>query len=71
MSSKALKLEGQRFGFVRVLRRVQSETPDKDSRWLVRCDCGVERIMRAPALRNWPPKTHVGCRKWHKPNSSE
>lgn len=47
-TGKKLDLTGQRFGFLTVLRRAtREEIPrrhDTPSHWLVRCDCGVERL---------------------------
>ncbi len=47
--SKRIDITGQRFGRLTVLRfsHIQS---DKYSMWLVRCDCGDERVVRGTSL---------------------
>lgn len=51
---KPFRLQGQRFGLLTVLRRATgNERPpgkNKPSRWICRCDCGVERGFRGTYL---------------------
>jgi hypothetical protein len=58
----AIEREGQRFGLVVALKRVASGK-DGGARWLVRCDCGVERVVAARTLDETPQRTHVACRR--------
>ena len=56
----AIERTGERFGLVVALRRVESGK-DGGARWLVRCDCGVERVVAARTLDETPQRTHVAC----------
>ena len=51
--SKRIDLIGKRFGALTALRPVPaSETADHRPGWLVRCDCGREKIINSASLRN-------------------
>jgi hypothetical protein len=52
-------LTGQRFGRLTVIRRVESDH-HRQTRWLCRCDCGVEREVRGRSLRSGHTKS-CGC----------
>lgn len=58
--SKSFKndLTGQRFGRLMVLEFVP--TQDRRSYWLCKCDCGAEKIIWAPDLKNGKTKS-CGC----------
>jgi hypothetical protein len=62
-SKPARDLTGQRFGLVVVLRMATSVG---GARALVRCDCGVERIVLAGNLCATPPRTHLSCERAQK-----
>jgi hypothetical protein len=51
---------GQRFGMLRALRREGSviRSQRKEAAWLVRCDCGAEKVMQARVL---VMATSCGC----------
>jgi hypothetical protein len=53
-------LTGLRFGLVVVLQRAE-DTWDERPQWLVRCDCGVERVIRGCQLKQNPPRSHLRC----------
>lgn len=36
---------------------------DGPATWLVRCDCGVERVIIGQELRRKPSKTHRACER--------
>jgi hypothetical protein len=52
---------GQRYGLVVVLRRAPGL--GGGARFLVRCDCGVERVVEGGSLRRRPPKSHRECQR--------
>lgn len=58
----ATERAGQRFGLVVALERVASGK-DGSARWRCRCDCGVERVIAATVLDDFPPSTHIGCKR--------
>ncbi len=58
-AATSLKLEGQRFGKLVVLKRVRT-LGDKESKWLCRCDCGVEKIRSGKNLTYGKTKS-CGC----------
>ncbi|QVY60931.1 hypothetical protein [Cytobacillus gottheilii] len=51
-------LTGERFGRLVVVKRV--ENIDKGSRWLCKCDCGIEKVIRRVHLANGNTKS-CGC----------
>ena len=53
-------LKGKKFGRLFVVSRTQSE--DKKPRWLCRCDCGVEKIIRGSDLNSGRTRS-CGCLK--------
>ena len=56
---KALALLGQKFGRLTVLSEASVNKPGK-SRWLCRCDCGIEKIVLGSSLKNGSTKS-CGC----------
>jgi hypothetical protein len=50
---------GDRYGLVVVVREAMGMG---GARWLVRCDCGNERVVHAGNLRTKPPRTHRSCK---------
>jgi hypothetical protein len=54
----AIDLTGQRYGRLTVIREVERNGYTR--RWLCRCDCGNERIVTMPNLRNGHT-TSCGC----------
>ena len=50
---------GDRYGLVVVVREAMSLG---GARWLVRCDCGNERVVYGGNLRTKPPRTHRECK---------
>ncbi len=57
---KFIDLTGRRFGRYTILRRVASRGPH--SYWFCRCDCGIEREVRAQALTDGTTKS-CGCHR--------
>ena len=51
---------GERHGLVVIVDK--APTLGRGQRWLVRCDCGAERIVLGSNLRQRPPSTHRECR---------
>lgn len=63
MSNKLVDLTGQRFGRLVVLKREKNHVypgGQQHVMWLVRCDCGVEFIVRGVSLKNGFTKS-CGC----------
>ena len=62
--SRALKIEGKRFGKLTVLKRVDDEINPKNGNhstmWLCRCDCGNQIIVRGSRLTTGNVKS-CGC----------
>lgn len=56
---RVLKLEGQRFGRLVAIKRVENECPTV-TRWMCKCDCGNEVVTRSVRLRNGSCKS-CGC----------
>lgn len=54
-------LSGQHFGYWTVLQRAENNLYGS-ARWLCRCECGKERIVRAQALKRGKSKS-CGCHK--------
>jgi hypothetical protein len=50
---------GDRYGLVVVVREAMALG---GARWLVRCDCGNERVVHGGNLRTKPPRTHRECK---------
>ena len=50
---------GARYGLVVVVRAAPGMG---GARWLVRCDCGKERVVQGASLRSKPPRTHRECK---------
>jgi len=59
--SRQIDLTGQRFGKLVAVRRMEPR-PDGITRWLCRCDCGREHIVRYANLKNGHT-TSCGCGK--------
>jgi len=57
-STKAIDLTGMRFGSLTVLNFVESLAGSR--RWLCKCDCGNEKVIRGNALRTGNTKS-CGC----------
>jgi hypothetical protein len=51
---------GERFGLVRVIGPAPSR--GRGRRWLIRCECGNERVVDGFSLRQRPPRTHRRCK---------
>lgn len=59
--SRRIDLAGQRFGALTALRPVHpAETRDHRPGWLVKCDCGTEKVVNGSALRRGRV-TSCGC----------
>jgi len=65
-------MTGQRCGLVTVIERAGKylyKQPKREigwdgpATWLVRCDCGVERVVIGQELRRKPPCTHRACER--------
>jgi hypothetical protein len=59
MGRKTLELSGQVFGRLTVIEIVKTSN-NKNSRWLVRCSCGVEKEATGSKLKNGRTKS-CGC----------
>lgn len=58
---KRTDITGQRFGALVAIKPVpSSETPDHNPGWLVKCDCGREKVVNAKNLR-YGRITSCGC----------
>lgn len=57
---RPLNLAGKRFGSLIAIRKV--EPAGKQTRWLCKCDCGVESVVRLGNLRNGHTVS-CGCRR--------
>jgi hypothetical protein len=57
-----IDLTGQRFGLLTVLYQIERPdwAKDKSIYWMCKCDCGVEKIIGSPGLRNGKTKS-CGC----------
>lgn len=60
--NKIIDLTGQRFGNLTVIGIAEKSSTDKsrDSFWLCKCDCGIEKTIRGKSLRNGATKS-CGC----------
>lgn len=54
-------LSGKVFGYWTVVKRAENNKSGS-AQWLCRCECGVERVIRAQALKNGTTKS-CGCHK--------
>lgn len=61
-SRQAPDMTGQRFGMIEVIRRDYTKPQRTNAMWLVRCDCGQERVVSASVLRRGQQKS-CGCQK--------
>ena len=62
MRPRRLALTGQRFGRWLVIKKAEPlMLQSKQSHWLCRCDCGIERVCQATSLRNGRSQS-CGCR---------
>jgi hypothetical protein len=59
-AATSLKLKGERFGKLVVLERVRGKEDIKYSKWLCRCDCGKEKIIKGTNLVQGKTKS-CGC----------
>lgn len=64
---KPIDLTGQRFGRLVVVARSNNNARGQ-ARWLCRCDCGAEKIVRATELRQGSTRS-CGC--WRKDQCAE
>ena len=55
---RALKLAGERFGQLKVIKRIRNRTGH--SEWLCRCDCGNEKVILGTNLRRGATRS-CGC----------
>lgn len=60
--TKFINLVGQKFGKLTVLKRTENAKNRAASRWLCKCDCGKEKIIRSDSLRNGNTQS-CGCFK--------
>lgn len=61
MAKKAIDITGQKFGMLTALKQVESTPGANSSRWLCRCDCGVEKISTSADLRSGH-SSQCGCK---------
>lgn len=64
MGRPVIDLTGQRYGIMTVLRRDASALGGSgmSSRWIVRCDCGKERVISSNVLRTLNQQS-CGCKR--------
>lgn len=62
MSSRAIDLTGQRFGKLKVIKRVGSGE-NRAATWLCQCDCGNKLIVLSTSLRSGHT-TSCGCKNY-------
>lgn len=60
MASRVIDLAGKRFGRLTVLALRDERTKCGVTRWLCRCDCGVEKVVDSRALRRGDTRS-CGC----------
>lgn len=53
---------GQRFAWLTVVRQENTGTAGVSTRWLCRCACGAEKVVRATSLRAGHT-TSCGCKR--------
>ena len=58
--SRIIDLTGQRFGRLTVVGKAPSTNGCTNARWICRCDCGKETIVRSTSLRQGESKS-CGC----------
>jgi hypothetical protein len=56
---KLIDLTRERFGRLIVIKRMNNDKY-RNSKWLCKCDCGKEKIISGPSLRNNKTKS-CGC----------
>ena len=56
----AIKIAGNKYGMLTVLRRLGSKENGKKSAWLCRCDCGKEKVLQGTAVKSGSVKS-CGC----------
>ena len=55
-----IDMVGKRFGRLIVIKRIYPNTKNREKRWLCKCDCGDEKIVRGWSLRNGDTQS-CGC----------
>lgn len=67
MGNKLIDLTGQRFGRLVVLGKSNEKNKSSGSKWICKCDCGQETIVRSDHLRKGSTQS-CGCweREFHK-----
>lgn len=55
-------LEGLKYGKLTFIKFVDIYEKGRDARWLCRCDCGGEKILRASHVKRLKPKSCGKCR---------
>jgi len=65
--SKFIDLTGQKFGRLTVIRR-SYPNGTKNTYWLCRCECGIEKAIQGGSLRNGATKS-CGCLNKESPNN--
>lgn len=55
-------LTGKKFGFWRVIKRVENHPATRSAQWLCECECGTKRIVRGSQLKGGKSKS-CGCHK--------
>lgn len=60
--SKLIDLTGKRFYYLTAIKRVENDSNNMP-RWLCRCDCGKEKVIRADKLRGGEIKS-CGCKRY-------
>lgn len=48
---KLLDLAGERYGALLVVKRSAESSTSSSARWIVRCDCGIEKVVSSNSLR--------------------
>ena len=62
MAGKIINMTGKKFNKLTVIKRVYPNEKHGLARWLCKCDCGKEKIIRGTELRNGHIKS-CGCLK--------
>jgi len=60
---KFIDLTGQRFGRLIVVKRHEQNDKQNNPRWICKCDCGNETIVRTGSLRCKIPIESCGCKR--------
>lgn len=66
--SKFIDITGERFNKLVVLKRLENE-PNGVAKWLCRCDCGKETVVRGSNLKSGAVKS-CGCLKYAPKNTN-